>query len=126
MKSCFFLVGMSLIWVNAQAQSTSAPAKAAATPAATTPANPTPPKTDPKLTFLYTEGQITTEGVLNIQLMNAPLGIVFDELKFRYFKSGEMAYRARGFIKMNTSNAKINGSNNKSATIIENNKDYFD
>lgn len=124
MKSSILAIGIGLFGISLNAQTNSNPVKPPTSPAASTPntnppANTVAPKTESKPVFYYAVNQITTEGILNIQLMNAPLGIVFDELKIRYFKSGDFAYRVRGNIKMVTSNETINGVNNKNANIIE-------
>lgn len=64
--------------------------------------------------------EITVEGILQFQFMNAPLGIKFDELKVRYFVTEKRAYRARGLVNMYNNNETINdATTNKKASVIE-------
>ncbi len=63
--------------------------------------------------------EITVEGLLQLQIMDKPLGIVFNELKVRYFVSEKRAYRARGLVSMSNNNITINGSGGKNANVIE-------
>jgi hypothetical protein len=62
---------------------------------------------------------ITFEGILNLQLMNQPLGIKFEEIKVRYFVSEKRAYRGRGMITMSSVNKTITGINGESAKVYE-------
>lgn len=63
--------------------------------------------------------EITIEGILQLQIMDNPLGIIFNELKVRYFVSEKRAYRARGIASMSNNNITINGTNGKNANVIE-------
>ncbi len=67
---------------------------------------------------------ITFEGILNLQLMNQPLGIKFDEIKVRYFISEKRAYRGRGMITMSSINKTITGDKDESAKIYETNQSF--
>ena len=79
--------------------------------------NPTVANTSPYLK--QKKEEITVEGLLQLQIMDKPLGIVFNELKVRYFVSEKRAYRARGLAAMSNNNITINGSNGKNANVIE-------
>jgi hypothetical protein len=67
---------------------------------------------------------ITFEGILNLQLMNQPLGIKFEEIKVRYFISEKRAYRGRGMITMSSINKTITGLNGENAKIYETNQSF--
>lgn len=84
--------------------------------------NSNPPATTPPTTTPYLKQkkeEITVEGILQLQFMNSPLGIKFDELKVRYFVTEKRAYRARGLVSMYNNTTTINGSGNKTASVIE-------
>lgn len=70
------------------------------------------------------QDNITFEGILNLQLMNQPLGIKFEEIKVRYFISEKRAYRGRGMITMSSINKTISGDNGESAKIYETNQSF--
>lgn len=79
---------------------------------------PAPSTTTPYLK--QKKEEITVEGILQLQFMNSPLGIKFDELKLRYFISEKRAYRARGLVTMFNNNFTINDvTSKKTASVIE-------
>ncbi len=96
-------------------------------PTSTSPANPVPNNSNPNITntiapppyLKQKKDEITVEGILQLQIMDKPLGIMFDELKVRYFKTEKRAYRARGIVSMSNNNITINGTNGKNASVIE-------
>jgi hypothetical protein len=67
---------------------------------------------------------ITFEGILNLQLMNQPLGIKFEEIKVRYFISEKRAYRGRGIITMSSINKTLTGLNGENAKVYETNQSF--
>ncbi len=84
--------------------------------------NSNPPATTSPTTTPYLKQkkeEITVEGILQLQFLNSPLGIKFDELKVRYFVTEKRAYRARGLVSMYNNNETINGLNGKKANVIE-------
>lgn len=68
---------------------------------------------------------ITFEGILNLQLMNQPLGMKFEEIKVRYFVSDKKAYLGRGMITMSSVNKTISGTNGESAKVFETNQSFI-
>ncbi len=109
--------------INAQKDNS----KPANTPSTSTPTNVnstsnTPPANNATAQAPYLKqkkDEITVEGILQLQIMDNPLGIIFNELKVRYFKTENRAYRARGIVSMSNNNITINGANGKNASVIE-------
>lgn len=117
------LILLQLSFVNAQ-KDNSKPNNppSTATPTASTPNTNTPPAVNSvaQPPFLkQKKEEITFEGILQLQIMDQPLGLIFNELKVRYFKTEKRAYRARGIVSMSNNNVTINGTNGKNATVIE-------
>lgn len=125
MKKLFLaiLILLQLSSVNGQkdnSKPTNTPPTATTT--GTPSANNTPPTNNTAAQAPYLKQkkeEITVEGILQLQIMDQPLGIIFNELKVRYFKTEKRAYRARGIVSMSNNNITINGSNGKNATVIE-------
>lgn len=125
MKRFIFAFIYLVLPTIALAQTPAKPLSTATNPATTvnTTSNTNTNQTSPTV-LKAKKDNYTFEGTLNIQLMNQPLGIGFEEIKMRYFISEKKAYRGRGMVTMSTINKTISGTNGESAKVYETNQSF--
>lgn len=127
MKTLFFAIFACFMFHSAFAQTPAKPSNTVANINANNNNANNPPATNQNNAGPYLKAKkdnITFEGILNLQLMNQPLGIKFEEIKVRYFISEKRAYRGRGMITMSSVNKTISGSNGENAKVYETNQSF--